>query len=73
MLDKQQIQSIFGKNLKQLRTSYSSISMQDLADAVNMTQPQIFNYENGKIMPSIYSAYRLAKVFGVTINDLIKE
>lgn len=71
MLAKEQIQSTFGKNLNRWRVQHAQLSAEELAEIVNMTPAQIFSYERGATMPTIYSAYRLANVFGVGVDELM--
>lgn len=43
----------------------------ELAKALNTTPVNISRYETGKRMPSIEKAVEMAKVLGVTIEELI--
>lgn len=43
----------------------------ELAKALNTTPVNISRYENGKRKPSIEKAYEIAKVLGVTIDELV--
>jgi len=70
-LTKEEFAKAFAKNLKEIH-SFHTIGNEAIAEICDMTQPQISNYENGKSIPTLYSAYRLAKCYGISIDDLIK-
>ncbi len=55
--------------LEELRTR-RSWTQQELADRVEVSRQTIISLENGKYNPSILLAFRLAKCFEVTIEDL---
>lgn len=42
----------------------------DLAEAVDVTRQTIVSLENGKYNASLQLAYKIAKYFGVTIEEL---
>lgn len=46
------------------------ITQQELADAVAVTRQTIISLENGKYNPSINLAYKIAKKFDRTIEDV---
>ena len=46
------------------------MTQKDLADMLNVSRQTIISLENGKYNPSINLAYRIAKVFGKTIEDV---
>ena len=46
------------------------ITQQELADAVAVTRQTIISLENGKYNPSINLAYKIAKKFGRTIEEV---
>lgn len=58
------------KNLRNLRLQ-RGISQQRLADAVELTQQAINQYENHSIEPDIYMLMRLADYFEVSVDYLI--
>ena len=57
------------KNLKYLRTR-RGISQQQLADLVHVSSRTIISIEKGQYSPSLMLSYRMAKVFGVTVEEL---
>lgn len=56
-------------NLEQLRAE-KSISQVELADAMEVSRQTISSLENGRYNPSIVLAFKLAKYFDKTIEEL---
>lgn len=56
--------------IKEIRKE-KGMTAAELAKAVNTTPVSISRYETGKRLPSIEKAYEIAKVLGVTIDELI--
>lgn len=48
----------------------SGITQQDLAEKVKVSRQTIISLESGKYNPSIFLAYKIAKVFSVSIEDI---
>lgn len=46
------------------------LTQQGLAEKLGVSRQTIISLENGKYNPSISLAYKLAKVFGLTIEDV---
>ena len=60
--------------IKELRKA-RKLSQEELADAVGTTRQTITSIETGKYVASLPLAYRIAKYFGLKIEDvfLLKE
>ena len=56
-------------NVKELRTEVK-MTQQQLADLVYVSSRTIISIEKGQYSPSLMLAYRMAQVFGVTVEDL---
>ena len=56
-------------NLEQLRAE-KSISQIELADAMEVSRQTISSLENGRYNPSIVLAFKLAKYFDKTIEEI---
>lgn len=56
-------------NLEQLRAE-KSISQVELADAIEVSRQTISSLENGRYNPSIVLAFKLAKYFDKTIEEI---
>ena len=57
-------------NLRKLRFEHGEISQQDLANAVGVTRLTIHSIEAGKFNPSTLLALKLARFFGVGVEDI---
>ena len=55
--------------LEELRKEHG-IKQEDLADVMEVSRQTISSLENGRYNPSILLAYKLARYFGVTIEDI---
>ena len=55
--------------VKELRTEFR-MTQQQLADLVHVSSRTIISIEKGQYNPSLMLAYRIAKIFGVTVEDL---
>ena len=55
--------------VKELRTA-AGLTQQQLADLVRVSARTIISIEKGQYSPSLMLAYRMAKVFGVTVEEL---
>lgn len=59
-----------GNYLRQFRYRHDGITQQALANAVGVTRVTIHSVETGKFVPSTLLALRLARFFGVSVDDL---
>lgn len=57
--------------LREFRARYG-MTQEDLARRVGVTRQTIIAIENGKYLPSLRLAFKLAKVFEVKIEDLFE-
>ena len=55
--------------IQQLRSD-RRVTQQELADAVGVTRQTIISLENGRYNASLLLAHRLARYFGLAIEDL---
>ena len=55
--------------VKELRTA-AKMAQQQLADLVHVSSRTIISIEKEQYSPSLMLAYRMAQVFGVTVEDL---
>ncbi len=56
--------------LKSYRFDHDQISQQDLANEVGVTRLTIHSIETGKFNPSTLLALKIARFFGVTVEDI---
>ena len=55
--------------VKELRAQHG-LTQQQLADLVHVSSRTIISIEKGQYSPSLMLSYRVAKVFGVTVEEL---
>ena len=55
--------------IEQIRKE-KGIRQEDFAKALDVSRQTISSLENGRYNPSIYLAYKIAKYFGMTIEDI---
>ena len=55
--------------IRELRTA-AGLTQQQLADLVHVSARTIISIEKEQYSPSLLLAYRMAKVFGVTVEEL---
>ena len=55
--------------VRDLRTQ-AGLTQQQLADLVHVSSRTIISIEKGQYSPSLMLSYRMAKVFGVTVEEL---
>lgn len=60
----------FPGTMKALREAHGGMSQQALADAIGVTRQTVIAIELGKYSPSLESAFRIARVFGVGVEDV---
>ena len=59
--------------VRRLRFDYGEMTQQQLADKVGVTRQTIIAIEAGKYAPSLPLAFRLAKAFGVGVEDVFQH
>ncbi len=55
--------------LREIRTA-RDISQEELADILGVTRQTISSLENGRYNPSIILAFKIARYFGMAIEDI---
>ena len=63
------------KSLKNKMKVYRAMhdwTQEELAQRVNVTRKTINTIENGKFLPSAYIAIKIARAFGVTVEDVFQ-
>jgi putative transcriptional regulator len=59
--------------VRRLRFEHGEMTQQQLADRVRCTRQTIIALEQGKYVPSLVLAFRIAKVFEVSIEDVFQQ
>ena len=58
--------------VRRLRFDNGEMTQQDLADKVGVTRQTIIAIESGKYAPSLPLAFKIARSFGVKIEDVFE-
>ena len=58
--------------VRRLRFEHGQITQQQLADRVGVTRQTIIAIESGKYAPSLPLAFKLARTFGVSIEQVFQ-
>ena len=58
--------------IRRLRFDHGEMTQLDLADRVGVTRQTIIALEAGKYAPSLMLAFRIAKAFGVKVEDVFQ-
>ena len=67
-----EIKKIISQNVRMYRAKYN-YSQMVLADFVNITQTQLSAIERGAVMPKISTLTKLAQVFNISVDDMLKS
>jgi putative transcriptional regulator len=59
-----------GNRVKDLREAHGNMSQAALGEAIGVTRHTIIAIEQGRYSPSLESAFRIARVFGVGVEDV---
>ena len=58
--------------IRRLRFDHSAMTQQELAEHVGVTRQTIIALEANRYVPSLVLAYRIARVFGVSIEGVFQ-
>lgn len=56
--------------VRQLREQHGQMSQAALGEAIGVTRQTVIAIEQGRYSPSLESAFRIARLFGVGIEDV---
>ncbi len=59
-------------HIRRLRFEHGEMTQQELADQVGVTRQTIVAVEKEKYSPSLEAAFRIARVFGVPLEDVFE-
>ena len=59
-------------HIRRLRFEHGEMTQQQLAEAVGVTRQTIIAVEKEKYSPSLEAAFRIARVFGVPLEDVFE-
>lgn len=58
--------------IRALRFEHDELTQAQLADALGVTRQTIIAIEQGRYSPSLEMAFRIARVFGVSLDDVFQ-
>lgn len=58
--------------IRALRFAHGEMTQADLAERIGVTRQTIIAIEQGRYSPSLEMAFRIAKVFGVPLDDVFQ-
>ena len=61
-----------GNQVRRLRFEHGEMTQQQLADRARCTRQTIIALEQGKYLPSLALAFRIARVFGVAVEEVFQ-
>ncbi len=56
--------------VRELREQHGNMTQAQLADAIGVTRQTVIAIEQGRYSPSLESAFRIARIFNVGIEDV---
>jgi len=59
-------------SIRELRFNHSEMTQQELADRVGVTRQTIIAIEQGRYSPSLEAAFKIARVFGVPLDQVFQ-
>jgi putative transcriptional regulator len=59
-------------NIRRLRFDNNEMTQEELAERAGCTRQTIIALEQGKYVPSIELAFKIARVFGVTLEEVFR-
>jgi putative transcriptional regulator len=59
-------------NIRRLRFDHAEMTQQELAEKVGVTRQTIIAIEGDKYSPSLEVAFRIARVFGVPLEEVFQ-
>ena len=58
--------------VRRLRFEHGEMSQSELAERIGMTRPTVAAIEQNRYSPSLEAAFRIARVFGVGLDDVFQ-
>ncbi|MBB6598086.1 helix-turn-helix transcriptional regulator [Luteimonas sp. MC1825] len=64
--------TLLENDIRRLRLAHAEMTQQQLADACQVTRQTIIALEAGRYAPSLELAFRIARAFGVGVEDVFR-
>lgn len=58
--------------IRALRSAHGEMTQADLAERIGVTRQTLLAIEQGRYSPSLETAFRIARVFGVPLDDVFQ-
>lgn len=58
--------------IRTLRFQHGEMTQQELADRIGLTRQTVIAIEQGRYSPSLEAAFRIARVFGVPLDQVFQ-
>lgn len=59
-------------SIRALRSAHGEMTQADLAERIGVTRQTLLAIEQGRYSPSLETAFRIARVFGVPLDDVFQ-
>ena len=59
-------------NIRALRFAHAEMTQADLAERIGVTRQTLLAIEQGRYSPTLEMAFRIARVFGVPLEDVFQ-
>ncbi len=59
-----------GNRVRELREAHGSMTQAELGEAIGVTRQTVIAIDQGRYSPSLESAFRIARLFGVGVEDV---
>lgn len=64
---------VISNNIRKLRFFHNEMTQQELAKKTGVTRQTIVAIENGKYSPTLDLAFRIADVFGISLEEVFSH
>ncbi len=64
--------SLISNEIRRLRFERNEMTQQELADAIGLTRQTVIAIEKNRYSPSLEAAFKIAEVFGVTLDEVFQ-
>jgi len=61
-----------GNHIRRLRFNHDEMTQQELAERAGCTRQTIILLEQGRYVPSLALAFRIARTFGLAVDDVFE-
>jgi len=66
------VTSLISNEIRRLRFERNEMTQQELADAIGLTRQTVIAIEKNRYSPSLEAAFKIAEVFGVTLDEVFQ-